>query len=84
MTTVETTDAGIPVAPVYGEADVAPDLAERTRVGSDTPLVLGGTVPAEDAEKLRAMGVEAVHPVGTSLPDVVAGVLALGARERTA
>jgi len=59
-------------------------LAERTRVGSDTPLVLGGTVPAEDAEKLRAMGVEAVHPVGTSLPDVVAGVLALGARERTA
>jgi len=59
-------------------------LAERTRVGSDTPLVLGGTVPAEDSEKLRAMGVEAVHPVGTSLPDVVAGVLALGARERTA
>ena len=59
-------------------------LAERTRVGSDTPVVLGGTVPAEDAEKLRAMGVEAVHPVGTSLPDVVAGVLALGARERTA
>jgi len=59
-------------------------LAERTRVGSDTPLVLGGTVPAEDAEKLRAMGVEAVHPVGTSLPDVVTGVLALGARERSA
>jgi methylmalonyl-CoA mutase C-terminal domain/subunit len=59
-------------------------LAERSRVGADVPLVVGGTVPAEDADRLRAMGVEAVHPVGTSLPDVVASVLALGARERTA
>jgi len=59
-------------------------LAERTRVGADTPLVVGGTVPAEDADALRAMGVEAVHPVGASLPQVVESVLALGARERTA
>jgi methylmalonyl-CoA mutase C-terminal domain/subunit len=59
-------------------------LAERSRVGADVPLVVGGTVPAEDADRLRAMGVEAVHPVGASLPDVVASVLALGARERTA
>jgi len=59
-------------------------LAERSLAGADVPLVVGGTVPAEDADRLRAMGVEAVHPVGTSLPDVVASVLALGARERTA
>jgi methylmalonyl-CoA mutase, C-terminal domain len=59
-------------------------LGERSRAGADVPLVVGGTVPAEDADRLRAMGVEAVHPVGTSLPDVVASVLALGARERTA
>jgi methylmalonyl-CoA mutase C-terminal domain/subunit len=58
-------------------------LAERSRAGVDTPLVVGGTVPADDVDTLRAMGVEAVHPVGTSLPDVVASVLAL-ARERTA
>lgn len=60
-------------------------LAERARVDADTPLVVGGTVPIEDAQALRAMGVEAVHPVGTSLPDVVESVLALGSRqERTA
>jgi methylmalonyl-CoA mutase C-terminal domain/subunit len=59
-------------------------LAERARVGADTPLVVGGTVPADDARTLRAMGVDAVHPVGTSLPEVVDSVLALGARERTA
>jgi methylmalonyl-CoA mutase, C-terminal domain len=59
-------------------------LAERARVGADTPLVVGGTVPAEDARTLRTMGVDAVHPVGTSLPQVVDSVLTLGARERTA
>ena len=59
-------------------------LAERARAGADIPLVVGGTVPAEDARTLRAMGVEAVHPVGTSLPAVVDSVLALGAKERTA
>jgi methylmalonyl-CoA mutase, C-terminal domain len=59
-------------------------LAERARVGADTPLVVGGTVPEEDARTLRAMGVDAVHPVGTSLPEVVDSMLALGTRERTA
>jgi methylmalonyl-CoA mutase, C-terminal domain len=59
-------------------------LAERARVGADTPLVVGGTVPAEDARTLRTMGVDAVYPVGTSLPQVVDSVLTLGAKERTA
>ena len=59
-------------------------LTERARVGAGIPLVVGGTVPADDARALRALGVEAVHPVGTSLPDVVDSVLALGAKERTA
>ena len=59
-------------------------LAERARVGVDTPLVVGGTVPAEDVDALRAMGIGAVYPVGASLPHVVESVLALGARERTA
>ena len=59
-------------------------LAARARIGADIPLVVGGTVPAEDADTLRGMGVEAVHPVGTALPLVVDGVLALGAKERTA
>ena len=59
-------------------------LAERARIGADAPLVIGGTVPADDANALRTMGVEAVHPVGASLPDVVDSVLALGAKDRTA
>jgi len=58
-------------------------LAERARLGAATPVVVGGTIPAEDAEALRALGVEAVHPVGSRLTDVVASVLALGER-RTA
>lgn len=58
-------------------------LAERARVGADMPLVVGGTVSLEDARTLGAMGVEAVHPVGANLPQVVQSVLALGAGERT-
>jgi methylmalonyl-CoA mutase, C-terminal domain len=59
-------------------------LAERDRLGADAALVIGGTIPAEDARSLRAIGVEAVHPVGSTLPDVVASILALGSKERTA
>ncbi len=59
-------------------------VQERSRIGADAPLVVGGTVPADDADALLAMGVEAVHPVGARLPDVVDSVLALGAKERTA
>lgn len=44
---------------------------------ADVPVVLGGTIPAADAEALRAHGAAAVFPVGSSLDQVVAGVLAL-------
>jgi methylmalonyl-CoA mutase C-terminal domain/subunit len=59
-------------------------LAERMRVGADVPLVVGGTVSLEDARSLGAMGVDAVHPVGANLSQVVESVLTLGAGERTA
>jgi len=59
-------------------------LAERARIGAGAALVVGGTIPAEDAVALRAMGVDAVHPVGASLPDVVESVLSVGSKERTA
>jgi methylmalonyl-CoA mutase C-terminal domain/subunit len=59
-------------------------LAERTRVGADVPLVVGGTVSLEDARTLGGMGVDAVHPVGANLSQVVESVLTLGAGERTA
>jgi methylmalonyl-CoA mutase C-terminal domain/subunit len=60
------------------------ELMERmTELGVDTPVVLGGTIPAADVTPLIALGVTAVYPAGTSLPDVVHGILAAaGARER--
>ena len=56
-------------------------LREREARGlHDVPVVLGGTIPAADAEALRTLGVAAVFPVGTNLLEVVDGVLALAAR----
>jgi len=50
-------------------------LAALREAGGDVPLVVGGTIPARDARALRELGIAAVFPAGTPLPDVVAGVL---------
>jgi methylmalonyl-CoA mutase cobalamin-binding domain/chain len=34
-------------------------------------VVVGGTIPAGDATALRTMGVRAVFPMGTPLPEIV-------------
>jgi methylmalonyl-CoA mutase C-terminal domain/subunit len=48
------------------------------RLGADDKLVIvGGTIPAQDVPTLRALGVQAVFPVGTPLPKIVAEVRAL-------
>lgn len=47
-------------------------LADRRM---DTPIVVGGTIPAADADELRELGVRAVYPVGANLHDVVDGIL---------
>jgi methylmalonyl-CoA mutase cobalamin-binding subunit len=41
---------------------------------ADVPVVIGGTIPRADAERLRAVGA-IVHPMGSNLDDVVRGVL---------
>jgi methylmalonyl-CoA mutase C-terminal domain/subunit len=48
-------------------------LLERLREADaqDVAVVVGGTIPASDAEALRAMGVRAVFPMGTPLPEIV-------------
>ena len=48
-------------------------LLERLRAADagDVAVVVGGTIPARDAEALRAMGVRAVFPMGTTLPEIV-------------
>ena len=60
-------------------------LAERdaNELG-DVPVVLGGTVPASDAEELLELGLAAVYPVGTNLEDVVRGILRLVPERRRA
>ena len=49
-------------------------ILERLREADaqDVAVVVGGTIPASDAEALRAMGVRAVFPMGTTLPEIVA------------
>ena len=48
-------------------------LLERLRAADagDVAVVVGGTIPARDAVALRAMGVQAVFPMGTPLPEIV-------------
>ncbi len=38
----------------------------------DVAVVVGGTIPARDAEALSALGVRRVFPMGTPLPEIVA------------
>jgi methylmalonyl-CoA mutase C-terminal domain/subunit len=37
----------------------------------DVAVVVGGTIPARDAEALASMGVRRVFPMGTPLPEIV-------------
>lgn len=43
----------------------------RQAGAGDIAVVVGGTIPAADAAQLRAMGVQAVFPMGTPLPEIV-------------
>ena len=62
---------------------LAADLIQaRDAEGVHIPVVVGGTIPEEDAAALKEMGVAAVYPVGTGLNAVVEGVLELASRER--
>jgi methylmalonyl-CoA mutase C-terminal domain/subunit len=56
-------------------------LAALRAAGAGTPLAVGGTIPARDAGALRRLGVAAVFPVGTALPDAVRGMLRLARPE---
>jgi methylmalonyl-CoA mutase, C-terminal domain len=51
--------------------------AQRAAGVDDIPLVVGGTIPAQDVPALTGLGVRAVYGVGTPIGDVVAGVMAL-------
>lgn len=51
--------------------------ALRAAGGDDIPVVVGGTIPTGDVERLRETGAAAVFPTGTPLDAVVAGVRSL-------
>ncbi|MGZ4148047.1 MAG: cobalamin-dependent protein [Actinomycetota bacterium] len=58
-------------------------MTRRDELALDTPVFLGGTIPAADVATLLDLGVAAVYPAGTDLRDVVSGILAAaGSRER--
>jgi len=58
---------------------LARKLLDRLREagGADIAVVVGGTIPAADAERLRAIGVRGVFPMGTPLPEIVSYFRAL-------
>ena len=53
--------------------------ALRAADAADITVIVGGTIPASDIPRLKAAGVAAVFPTGTSLEDLVAEVRALTA-----
>jgi methylmalonyl-CoA mutase C-terminal domain/subunit len=53
--------------------------ALRAADADDIAVIVGGTIPASDIPRLKAAGVAAVFPTGTSLEDLVTEVRALTA-----
>jgi methylmalonyl-CoA mutase C-terminal domain/subunit len=58
-------------------------LAELESQDADIPVVVGGTIPEQDAERLRELGVAAVFPTSTPLRGLADAVRA-AVRDRTA
>ena len=50
------------------------DERERQMLG-DVPVVIGGTIPLSDVAVLEQAGIAAVYPTGSSLSEVVSGIL---------
>jgi len=51
--------------------------ALRARGGEDIIIVVGGTIPIADTERLLAAGARAVYPTGTTLEKLVGGIRGL-------
>jgi methylmalonyl-CoA mutase C-terminal domain/subunit len=63
---------------------LAPLVVERTRErGLDVPVIVGGIIPEQDVEKLRAQGVAAVLGPGATADEVVSTVRGAIAAART-
>lgn len=54
----------------------------RSAGADDVPVVIGGTIPPNDIDRLREIGIAAVMPTSTPLDEVVTTVRALGEERR--
>jgi methylmalonyl-CoA mutase C-terminal domain/subunit len=51
----------------------------RAQGAGDVRVVVGGTIPPGDVERLRALGAARVFPMGSPLPEIVRAFKELGA-----
>ncbi|MEM7730113.1 MAG: methylmalonyl-CoA mutase [Pseudomonadota bacterium] len=60
-----------------GHLTLVPELRDAlaARKRDDILIIVGGVIPPEDVETLKAMGAKAVFPPGTNIPDAVLEVL---------
>ena len=61
-------------------------LAELDREGVDVPVVLGGSIPAQDVPRLRELGIAGVFPTSTplsALADQIRALVATRAADQT-
>ena len=56
--------------------------ALRAAGADDVLLVVGGTIPRRDIERLEAVGAAAVYPTGTALEDLVESMRTLSTQVR--
>jgi methylmalonyl-CoA mutase C-terminal domain/subunit len=56
-------------------------LVKLKEAGCDTPVVVGGNIPQQDHERLRALGVAGVFATGSDLVDLARGVCAVAKRQ---
>ncbi|MBS0279566.1 MAG: cobalamin-dependent protein, partial [Proteobacteria bacterium] len=62
-----------------GHLTLVPQLMEqlKARGRGDVLVLVGGVIPAQDYEALRAAGVAAIFGPGTNIPDAARSVLGL-------
>jgi methylmalonyl-CoA mutase len=60
-----------------GHLTLVPALSEALRAAgrSDVLLVVGGVIPGEDFEALKAAGAAAIFPPGTNIPEAAVTIL---------
>ena len=59
-------------------------MSLRSDLRIDIPVVVGGTIPAKDADSLLQSGVVSVFPIGTSLDKLVAAIFFIAGADAVA